>query len=108
MNKKLLISLSFISFALPVASQAYGAATLIFYAIDYYVSKEKVGFNQDLTQRAIREHITFENVIGAQKAKDALMDIVNALKNKRIYDTIGAKLPKGVLLEGNPVMVKHC
>jgi len=45
---------------------------------------------------------TFNDVIGAQEAKEALSDIVEMLRNPEKYENIGARLPKGILLEGNP------
>lgn len=45
---------------------------------------------------------TFDDVIGAQEAKEALGDIVEILKNPEKYAGIGARLPKGILLEGAP------
>ena len=45
---------------------------------------------------------TFEDVAGAKEAKDELIEIVDFLKNPNKYTTIGAKIPKGVLLVGPP------
>ena len=45
---------------------------------------------------------TFEDVAGAQEAKQELVEIVDFLKNPAKYLEIGAKIPKGVLLVGQP------
>jgi cell division protease FtsH len=45
---------------------------------------------------------TFNDVIGAQAAKEALSDVVEMLKNPQPYLDIGVQLPKGILLEGGP------
>ena len=43
----------------------------------------------------------FRDVIGAEEAKEALQDIVGYLKNPSHFTTLGAKPPKGVVLEGH-------
>ena len=45
---------------------------------------------------------TFADVAGCDEAKFELMEVVDFLKNKEKYEEAGAKIPKGVLLEGNP------
>lgn len=44
----------------------------------------------------------FENVAGADEAKEDLLEIVDFLKNPKKYTSLGAKIPKGVLLVGSP------
>ena len=45
---------------------------------------------------------SFEDVAGCDEAKFELTEIVDFLKNPDKYADAGAKVPKGVLLEGNP------
>lgn len=45
---------------------------------------------------------TFSDVAGCDEAKFELMEVVDFLKDKEKYEIAGAKIPKGVLLEGNP------
>lgn len=45
---------------------------------------------------------TFESVAGADGAKEELQDLVNFLKNPEKYKRLGAKVTRGVLLEGAP------
>ena len=45
---------------------------------------------------------SFEDVAGCDEAKFELTEIVDFLKNPNKYADAGAKIPKGVLLEGNP------
>lgn len=45
---------------------------------------------------------TFEDVAGAEGAKNELVEIVDFLKNPTKYKSMGAKIPKGVLLIGAP------
>ena len=46
--------------------------------------------------------VTFEDVAGADEEKQELVEIVDYLKNPNKYREIGARVPKGVLLEGPP------
>lgn len=51
---------------------------------------------------AYQPTLTFSDVIGADEAKESLQDIVQFLKDPTAYSNVGARLPKGVLLEGAP------
>ena len=44
----------------------------------------------------------FSSVAGAHEAKEELMDVVDFLKNPGKYRKIGAQIPRGVLLQGEP------
>ena len=45
---------------------------------------------------------TFDDVAGADEEKEELEEIVEFLKSPEKYNTLGAKIPKGVLLVGPP------
>ena len=45
---------------------------------------------------------TFKNVAGLQEEKEELREIVDFLKSPKKYLQVGARIPKGVLLEGPP------
>lgn len=47
-------------------------------------------------------HVTFDDVKGADEAKQELKDVVEFLKNPDKFSNLGGKLPKGVLLVGPP------
>lgn len=47
-------------------------------------------------------NVRFENIIGAQKAKDILMRISKMIKTPEKYSLQGETLPKGILLYGPP------
>lgn len=49
---------------------------------------------------APKEDVTFADVIGQDEAKKALMGIVRYLKDPERVTSIGAKIPRGVLLSG--------
>jgi MoxR-like ATPase len=46
--------------------------------------------------------VTFEDVAGCEEAKLELKEVVDFLKEPKEYQSIGARLPKGVLLVGPP------
>lgn len=39
---------------------------------------------------------------GCEEAKIEIMEFVNFLKNPKQYEKLGAKIPKGAILEGPP------
>jgi cell division protease FtsH len=49
-----------------------------------------------------RPKITFADVAGAEEAKEDLREVVEFLKNRWKFQSIGATIPKGVLLVGPP------
>lgn len=49
-----------------------------------------------------KERITFDDIAGNDNAKQDLEEVVDFLKHPKKYETLGAKIPKGVLLVGNP------
>jgi ATP-dependent Zn protease len=46
--------------------------------------------------------LTFDDVAGMDEAKASLEEIVDFLKNPNRFILSGAKIPKGLLLSGNP------
>ena len=51
---------------------------------------------------ADKNRITFEDVAGVDEEKEELEEIVEFLKNPKKYTDMGARIPKGVLLVGQP------
>ena len=49
-----------------------------------------------------RPKVKFEDVAGAEEAKEEVKEIVDFLKHPQRYIRLGAKIPKGVLLVGPP------
>jgi len=53
-------------------------------------------YNEELPE------VTFDDVAGAEEAKDELSEVVEFLRNPQKYHDIGARIPRGVLLVGPP------
>jgi cell division protease FtsH len=51
-----------------------------------------------------KEHtnITFDDVAGVEEAKEEVMEIVEFLKNPKKFQRLGGRIPRGVLLVGEP------
>ena len=47
-------------------------------------------------------NVTFNDVAGCDEVKEEVMEVVDYIKNSNTYADIGAKLPKGILLNGPP------
>lgn len=48
------------------------------------------------------QKVTFKDIAGAKEAKEELLEIVDFLKNPKKFLSIGARIPKGVMLMGSP------
>jgi cell division protease FtsH len=65
-------------------------------ALSFTKSKAKVYVEGEATKT------TFADVAGVEEAKTELVEIVDFLKNPQRFTSIGARIPKGVLLVGPP------
>ena len=48
------------------------------------------------------QHVTFQDVAGADEEKEELREVVEFMKDPQKYISLGARIPKGVLLVGPP------
>ena len=48
----------------------------------------------------------FDKIIGYENVKNELYQVIDIFKNKKKYEEMGAKLPRGVLIYGNPGLGK--
>ena len=64
-------------------------------ALGFGKSKAKL-YGEDKTK------VVFDDIAGNESAKQDLEEVVDFLKSPKKYENLGAKIPKGVLLVGNP------
>lgn len=60
------------------------------------------GKNRAKMARFTGQRLTFSDVAGLKEEKEELEELVDFLKNPRRYRSLGARIPKGVLLVGPP------
>ena len=48
----------------------------------------------------------FDRVVGYETIKNELLQICDMIHNREIYEELGAKLPQGILLYGDPGLGK--
>src|SRR6185312_1979988 len=61
-------------------------------------------FGRSRAKLTSKEHtnVTFEDVAGVEEAKEEVMEIVEFLKNPKKFQRLGGRIPRGVLLVGEP------
>ena len=82
----------------------------IFFFLSYMMKQAQASNNQSMSFGKSRakvygpdkKKITFNDVAGNEAAKQDLTEIVDFLKNPKKYEKLGAKIPRGVLLAGDP------
>lgn len=70
--------------------------------LNYFVAILRIQLGNQVEVDPEDIHVTFDDVKGADEAKQELKDVVEFLKNPDKFSTLGGKLPKGVLLVGPP------
>ncbi len=82
-----------------------GAMVLIF----YFMMRQTRGAGNPMSFAKAKpklpsegERVTFDDVAGADEEKEELQEIVEFLKNPSKFNSLGARIPKGVLLMGPP------
>ncbi len=85
---------------------------LIFVGLLYFLFVRQIrsvghgamSFGKSRARLLSRDHskITFQEVAGINEAKDEVQEIVEFLKDPKKFQTLGGRIPKGVLLMGPP------
>ncbi len=65
-------------------------------------NSKMMNFGKSRARMTSEEKTTFQNVAGLQEEKEELSEVVDFLKNPKKYIHLGARIPKGILLEGPP------
>ena len=68
------------------------------------MNKENMGFGKVRAKLygPDKKRVLFTDVAGNEAAKQDLAEVVDFLKNPKKYEKLGAKIPRGVLLAGDP------
>jgi cell division protease FtsH len=82
---------------------------VLFFGLWYYLMKQSgsgsmFSFSQSKAKRYVptKEKVTFKDVAGIDDAKEELSEVVDFLRNPEKYRKLGAHIPRGVLLTGDP------
>lgn len=59
-------------------------------------------FGKSRARLSRKSGTTFKDVAGLEEEKEELVEVVDFLKNPKKYFDMGARIPKGILLVGNP------
>ncbi|MBI1792719.1 MAG: ATP-dependent metallopeptidase FtsH/Yme1/Tma family protein [Chloroflexi bacterium] len=90
---------------------AYTLPLLIVLGVMWFIFRQAQGsnnaamaFGKSRARMFSGEHptVTFEDVAGAEEAKEELKEVVEFLKEPQKFIQLGARIPKGVLLVGPP------
>ncbi|MDR2867522.1 MAG: ATP-dependent zinc metalloprotease FtsH [Acholeplasmatales bacterium] len=65
-------------------------------------NNEAFSFGKSRAKLSKGEKVTFKDVAGVDEEKQELEEIIDFLKNPKVYAEMGAKIPKGILLFGAP------
>lgn len=66
----------------------------------FFTGKQARGGNFNVGKSKAK--VTFNDVAGIEEVQEQIEDIIDYLKNPDKYASIGAKMPKGILLSGEP------
>jgi cell division protease FtsH len=85
--------------------------TLLFFAFFMFIMRQSqsgagqaMSFGKSRARRLsdTQPRVTFADVAGVEEAKQELQEVIDFLKNPEKFQALGAKIPRGVLLLGNP------
>lgn len=85
-----------------------GAVVLVLFIMNTRVgagggaNAKMMNFGKSHARMTNTSSVTFKNVAGLQEEKEDLEEMVDFLKNPQKYTSVGARIPKGVILVGPP------
>ena len=65
-------------------------------------NNKMMNFGKSKARRSEGDRVTLDDVAGLQEEKEDLAEIIDFLRDPAKYTKVGARIPKGVLLEGVP------
>ena len=96
----------FLSYALPVLS-VVAVGLLLFFIMNAQnagggANAKMMNFGKSRARMSVDSQVTLKDVAGLQEEKEDLKEIIDFLRQPAKYTKVGARIPKGVLLEGQP------
>ncbi len=96
----------FLTYVLPVLS-VIAVGVLLFFIINAQnagggANAKMMNFGKSRARMSVNGQITLKDVAGLQEEKEDLEEIIDFLRQPGKYTKVGARIPKGVLLEGQP------
>ncbi len=81
---------------------------VIIFGLWYWIMRKQMGgglFGSAGDHKPVdpeKNRVTFDDVAGIDEVEDQLREVVDMLRNPDKYTRLGAKIPRGILLEGGP------
>ena len=96
----------FLSYVLPILAVA-AVGVLLFFILNAQnagggANGKMMNFGKNRARLATDNKITLKDVAGLKEEKEELEEIIDFLKQPSKFTKVGARIPKGVLLEGPP------
>ena len=96
----------FLSYVLPLLS-VVAVGLLLFFIMNAQNSggganAKMMNFGKSRAKMSVDGQVTLKDVAGLQEEKEDLEEIIDFLRQPAKYTKVGARIPKGVLLEGQP------
>ncbi|MBO7527605.1 MAG: ATP-dependent zinc metalloprotease FtsH, partial [Clostridia bacterium] len=91
------------SYVMPVLYVlGFGLLIFIFFRMMNKSNSSAMTFGRSKARQSNNVKVRFTDIAGADEEKEELAEIVEFLKNPKKFTALGARIPKGVLLVGNP------
>lgn len=96
----------FLSYMLPLLS-IVAVGLLLFFIMNAQsagggANAKMMNFGKSRARMSVDGQVTLKDVAGLQEEKEDLEEIIDFLRQPAKYTKVGARIPKGVLLEGQP------